>query len=98
MPQAYTKWQTSMKGSAREGTAREEGTWRPGTPADWVVRRLARCKDAVRGGHRPPLWTPKQLTSNQNPQELQAGVVGLGGLGYLESASDAYVAAVAGIG
>ena len=44
------------------------------------------------------MWTPKQLTSNQNPQELQAGVVGLGGLGYLESASDAYVAAVAGIG
>ena len=52
-----------MRGSARYGAARKEGTWEPGTSADWAARRLACCKDTVRGGHRPPLGTPKQLTA-----------------------------------
>ena len=50
-----------MRDIARYGTVRKDGMWSPVTPANWVARRLAGCEDTVRGGHRPPLGTPKQL-------------------------------------
>ena len=50
-----------MSDIARYGTVRKDGMWSPVTPANWAARRLACCEDTVRGGHRPPLGTPKQL-------------------------------------
>ena len=35
--------------------------WSSETLANWVARRLTGREDTVRGGHRPPLRTPKQL-------------------------------------
>ena len=65
-------------------------TWEPGTSADWAARRLACCKETVRGGHRPPLGDPEAADGPQHLHELYAGAAWSGSLGCLESADDAY--------